>query len=52
MGRERRRLVVVGSVSRHNSDQDVMDDFLWEELRGRIEAICAEHRYEPLDLDV
>lgn len=52
MGREQRRIEVHAYLSRHNSDQDRKDDADWEELRNRIEAICREHRYADLNVQV
>lgn len=43
---------VAGRVSRHNSDNDVLDDGLWEEFCHRVRMIAREHRYERLGLDV
>lgn len=52
MGWARVHLEVTGSVSAHNSDQDIADDAAWEEFCHRVEAIAREHRYEALKLDV
>lgn len=48
MGRECVEFRVVATISKHNSEQDLIDDMLWEELQGRINAICMEHRYESI----
>lgn len=52
MGTELRIIEVHGLLSDHNSDQDKIDESLWEELRCRITMIAKEHRYESLMLDV
>lgn len=46
------RMEVHGHTSAHNSDQDEVDDSLWEEFARRVEAIAAEHRYASLRLEV
>ena len=43
MGRDARRWEVVGSVSRHNSPQDIEDDRLWSEMVKRLEEIVNEY---------
>ena len=43
MGYETRVVEVRGTVSRHNSQQDIDDDGAWDELIARIEAIAKEH---------
>ena len=50
MGTQQVTLTVLGSVSRHNSDQDRTDDALWDEFTARVEAIAREHRYESIGL--
>ena len=52
MGREYRDIKISCTVSRHNSEQDIEDDFLFEELQRRIEAITKEHRYERISPSV
>lgn len=49
MGRQWEDFTISASLSRHNSDQDITDDGLWEELQQRIELILREHRYEPIN---
>jgi hypothetical protein len=48
VGRELQELKVSASLSRHNSDDDHLDDSSWEELKDRIELICRERRYERI----
>ena len=48
MGREYRDIKVSCTVSRHNSERDRADDFLFEELQKRIELMCASKRYESI----
>jgi hypothetical protein len=52
MGWDRRTVVVTGRVSRHNSEQDRIDDDLMEEFTGRVRAITREHRYSSLQLEM
>jgi hypothetical protein len=51
MGRDSRRWEVVGSVSRHNSPQDVEDDRLWSEMIQRLEEIVKEYEIHPRLID-
>lgn len=51
MGREQASFTVYATVARHNSEQDRIDDDLWEELQRRVRAICREHRYESIQPD-
>jgi hypothetical protein len=48
MGRETREIKIVGSVSRHNSEDDLIDDSLFDELEHRIQMIVKERQYERL----
>lgn len=52
MGWDRVSMEVHGHTSAHNSDQDAIDDALWDEFTHRVQAIAREHRYASLDLDV
>lgn len=52
MGWERVTMTATGQVSRHNGDQDRLDDAAWEEFCERVRAIAAEHRYDSLEIDV
>lgn len=49
MGYDQVTLQILAYPSRHNSDQDITDDWLIEELQERIRLICMEHRYESLN---
>lgn len=49
MGRQWEDFTVSASLSRHNSDQDEIDNALWEELQVRIRLIIMEHRYDPIN---
>lgn len=49
MGRQWEEIKVAAHLSRHNSDQDEIDNALWEELQERISLIIMEHRYEPIN---
>lgn len=35
-------------VSRHNSDRDVEDNKLAEELKEELDAVCKQKRYEKI----
>ena len=48
MGREMISLKVFATLSSHNSDEDVRDQALWDDLQKRIEELCAEPRYRPI----
>lgn len=48
MGRQWVEFKVCAGLSRHNSEQDDIDNELWEELQERIRLIVKEHRYEPI----
>jgi hypothetical protein len=52
MGWERRELLVIGSVSRNNTDQDREDDRLWSDLKARIIAIVEEEQYAAIAAEV
>lgn len=43
MGRDTRKIEIVASVSRHNSEQDVQDDEAVDNLRMEIEALVASN---------
>ncbi len=48
MGREQKTITIYMYPSRHNSDQDLIDNSLVDELQTRIDLIVREHRYESL----
>ncbi len=48
MGRETQSTTIRASVSRHNSEQDEIDDALWEEIRNRIDVLIREPRYRNM----
>jgi hypothetical protein len=52
MGRDCVEFRVTAMLSRHNSEQDRIDDTRWEELQERVRAICMEHRYASIAADV
>lgn len=52
MGVDRRTLQIDGYVSRHNSDQDRLDDSQWQEFVDRVALIAREHRYDSLDINI
>lgn len=52
MGWTQVRTEIYAHLSSHNSEQDGIDDDLWEEFSDRVKAIAAEHRYKSLGIDV
>lgn len=52
MGYDMARLEVVASLSRHNINQDDVDDALWEELYERVVQICQEKKFQSIRLMV
>jgi len=48
MGRNQVELKVTAALSSHNSEQDEIDEALWEEIEERIKAIISESRYEDI----
>jgi hypothetical protein len=54
MGYDTRQLTITARVSRHNSEQDVIDDLAWERLRLEIEDELHAHpeRYEPINVQI
>ena len=52
MGKDCVEFRVAAMLSRHNSEQDRIDNALWEELQKRVQAICMEHRYASIAADV
>jgi hypothetical protein len=49
MGRKQERLTVAAHVSRHNSEQDDIDDKLWEELSNDILEVTKNPKYESIN---
>lgn len=52
MGSERRRLEVYGTVERHNSAGDKLDDAAWDHFRECLERLISRPEYVRLRLDV
>lgn len=52
MGRQHVDLKITASVSRHNSEQDEIDDDLWDELRDEISDLLCKARYESIRPEV
>lgn len=48
MGRERREIKVVTFVSRHNSERDVEDDALTDELFEKIRQLAGEDHWRSV----
>lgn len=48
MGQDYVHVSVAASLSRHNSEQDRLDDAAWEELYRRLIALCAEPQFEGI----
>jgi hypothetical protein len=45
VGSNTQRLVVTATTSAHNSERDEADEKLWDELRGKIEALVNDPEY-------
>jgi hypothetical protein len=52
MGRDRRTATIYASVSRHNSEQDDIDDALWDELIDAVRDLISDPRYDSISPDV
>lgn len=52
MGYGSKKITVTVRVSRHNSDQDRLDESAADELADRIRMIAGESRYADIDPDV
>ena len=52
MGREAVNLTISCTVSRHNSERDIRDDRLVDELVAEIMEVCRQKKYEPIRPDV
>jgi hypothetical protein len=50
MGRDQRLLHIEGSVSRHNTEQDVKDDFAWESFWQAVRDLMEDPKYKHLRL--
>lgn len=48
MGSRQESITINAHLSSHNSAQDDIDAARWEELRGRIEALLEDERYEDI----
>lgn len=48
MGRNSQSLKVVATTSAHNSERDDADEALWDELRGKIEALVSDPVYASI----
>ena len=54
MGYDTRQLTITALVSRHNTEQDRIDDLAWQRLRFEIEDHIRAHpdRYDQLNVQV
>lgn len=52
MGRERRRVEITASVSRHNSPRDARDDALWDLLVAEIRILVEDERFILISVEV
>lgn len=50
MGRSLEEYRILASLSSHNSEQDEIDEQLWEEVKRRIREIIEDPRYESINL--
>lgn len=48
MGRNQESTTITVQLSAHNDEQDEVDAALWEELRGRVDKIVKDERYEGI----
>ena len=51
MGRQYVNVEWSAIVSRHNTEQDEIDDFLWEDFVKRVWKIAAEAKYKGIHLE-
>lgn len=51
MGREMVGIKVYATLSSHNSEQDDLDQALWDDLTSRIKAMCGEPKYDDIRPD-
>lgn len=49
MGRDRVSLEVYATLSRHNSEEDIEDNELWEEIKSEIRALLEHPEYERIN---
>lgn len=52
MGRDSRQATIAASVSDCNSEQDDIDEKLWEELLAEVRRIVRQPKYEPIRADL
>jgi len=52
MGYDQKQILISARVSRHNSEQDQVDDGLFDDLANRIRQIVAEPQYESIEPNV
>lgn len=48
MGRRQESITITASLSSHNDEQDDIDEARWTELRGRIEDLLNESKYQDI----
>jgi hypothetical protein len=49
MGRTFEKITVSVTLSRHNSEQDDIDDNAFENLRNEIQELCSREDYKHID---
>lgn len=52
LGWHGRSVSIYGRVSRHYSDQDEIDDKLWEDFKKRVMEIIEDKKYDSLFFEV
>ena len=52
MGRQMESFKVTASLSSHNSEQDDIDEALWEDLCEKIKALAADPKYAGIGAPV
>jgi hypothetical protein len=48
VGRTQQSLTVIALTSSHNSEQDLTDANLWDDLYARVKALIEEDKYEQI----
>lgn len=48
MGRDVVKLKITATLSRHNSEDDIIDNELWEEIKNEIRCLLETPEYERI----
>lgn len=49
MGQDSVQIRIVASLSNHNSQRDVTDHALWDELEKRLKVVVEDPLFEPIN---